>query len=223
MANTLTIRGFACTTIELRNTQGGIVVGNFRMGSTHRKQASGSNEWVDGETNWFRVNVFRSLASNAAPSIHKGDRIIVVGKLNIVSFARKDGSFGTSVEIDAESIGPDLQFGTALYTRAGSQRPSTDSVSATSQGPSFSASPVENENSFSHDVGLNGENHLFANDIAGQGTPWHEGNHGDESESQDDDDDDQDQDQAEQGAPGTDAEHLAVDHETGEMLAMDPF
>ncbi|GAA5230109.1 single-stranded DNA-binding protein [Arthrobacter cryoconiti] len=127
MANFLTIRGFACSGVELRNTQTGFVVGNFRMGSTHRRQDPVNNAWSDGDTNWFRVNVFRSLAQNSASSIHKGDRIIVVGRLHLVTYLRKDGSPGISVEIDAESIGPDLQFGSALYSRTGSQRVSADS------------------------------------------------------------------------------------------------
>lgn len=141
VAITVTIRGFACSPIEVRNTQGGFVVGNFRMGSTHRKQLAGSNEWVDGDTSWFRVNVFRALASNAVTSIHKGDRIIVVGKLNVVSFPRKDGSIGTSVEIDAESIGPDLQFGAAIYTRTGSQRPAGEAAPMNSHGSAYSGAP----------------------------------------------------------------------------------
>ncbi|MDQ0276418.1 single-strand DNA-binding protein [Arthrobacter silviterrae] len=125
MANTITIRGFVCSTVETRTTQTGLVLGNFRMGSTHRKQDPITNEWVDGDTNWFRINVFRSLAQNSVSSIHKGDRIIVMGKLHVTNFLRKDGTPGLSVEIDAETIGPDLQFGMAYYSRTGTGRAGT--------------------------------------------------------------------------------------------------
>lgn len=121
MANTLTVRGFACAAPEVHQSPTGFVVGNFRMGSTHRRLDPVTNQWIDGETNWFRVNVFRALAKNVAISLSKGDRIIVVGKLRVVNYAKKDGSMGVSVEIDAESIGPDLQFGTASYFRTSSQ------------------------------------------------------------------------------------------------------
>ncbi|ALV45629.1 hypothetical protein MB46_09150 [Arthrobacter alpinus] len=123
MVNTVTIRGFATTGIELRTTANGLVVGDFRMGSNERRPDPVTNVWADGPTNWFRVNVFRALAQNAASSIHKGDRIIVVGKLKISTYLRKDGATGTNVDIEAETIGPDLQFGTAHYTRVASAHP----------------------------------------------------------------------------------------------------
>ncbi|SEE08179.1 single-strand DNA-binding protein [Arthrobacter alpinus] len=123
MVNTVTIRGFATTGIELRTTANGLVVGDFRMGSNERRPDPVTNVWADGPTNWFRVNVFRALAQNAASSIHKGDRIIVVGKLKISTYLRKDGATGTNVDIEAETIGPDLQFGTAHYIRVASAHP----------------------------------------------------------------------------------------------------
>ncbi|MHA7304816.1 single-stranded DNA-binding protein [Arthrobacter sp. TMN-49] len=123
MANTVTIKGFATTGIELRTTPTGLVVGDFRMGSNERRLDPITNVWTDGPTNWFRVTVFRALAQNAASSIHKGDRIIVVGKLKISTFLHKDGTPGTNVDIDAESIGPDLKYGTAHYVRVASAHP----------------------------------------------------------------------------------------------------
>lgn len=123
MANHVSIRGFVSSEFEMRNTTTGLVIGNFRIGSTERRQDPITKLWVDGRTNWYRINVFRSLAQNAVSSIHKGDRIMVMGKLNIKSFLRKDGTHGTSVEIDAESVGPDLQFGTALFRRMASAHP----------------------------------------------------------------------------------------------------
>lgn len=122
MANQITLRGFVSSAVESHALDNGLVVGNFRMGSNIRKLDPVTNQWVDGPTSWFRVNMFRSLASNMSLSIHKGDRILVVGKLKVVTFLRKDGNPGTGVEIDADSIGPDLQFGTATYHRAGGAR-----------------------------------------------------------------------------------------------------
>jgi single-strand DNA-binding protein len=123
MANHISLRGFVSSEFEMRTTADGIVIGKFRMGSTDRRLDPITNTWTDGRTNWYHITVFRALASNAVASIRKGDRILVVGKLHINSFLRKDGTPGTSVEIDAESIGPDLQFGTAHYTRMVSARP----------------------------------------------------------------------------------------------------
>lgn len=153
VANFLTIRGFVCSAVEVRNTPTGLVVGNFRMGSTHRRQDPITNVWVDGDTNWFRINVFRALAQNAVSSIHKGDRIIVVGRLHLVNYLRKDGSPGMSVEIDAESIGPDLQFGTALYARTGGQRQAGGSAIQNDSRPQGLGTPAgEGEDPADHEA-----------------------------------------------------------------------
>lgn len=207
------------------------------MGSTHRKQIQGSNEWVDGETNWFRVNVFRSLASNLVSSIHKGDRIIVVGKLNIVSFARKDGSFGTSVEIDAESIGPDLQFGTAFYTRTGSQRPAGELAPLNSQGQSFDTLPHGDGNPFTYDADASQERAFASSQGPGSQEARSEDPSSDDEDSQDSDS--QYSDSLDAGLLGAGSEDLNVaededsegidgaenvDHATGELMgAGDPY
>ncbi|MET4004808.1 MULTISPECIES: single-stranded DNA-binding protein [Arthrobacter] len=122
MGNHISLRGFVSSEIVMNTTDSGLVIGKFRMGSNMRRLDPITNKWVDGPTNWFRVNVFKALASNTMVSIHKGDRILIVGKLKVTSYLRKDGSHATGVEIDADSIGPDLQFGTANYRRKTSAR-----------------------------------------------------------------------------------------------------
>ncbi|MFQ4149136.1 single-stranded DNA-binding protein [Arthrobacter sp. LAPM80] len=135
MANHISLRGFVCSDIVVNTTDSGTVIGKFRMGSNMRRLDPITNQWVDGQTNWFRVNVFRTLASNAMVSIHKGDRILIVGKLKVTSYFRKDGTPATGVEIDADSIGPDLQFGTANYRRMLSARPAGQSNSVSPDNP----------------------------------------------------------------------------------------
>jgi single-stranded DNA-binding protein len=39
------------------------------------------DRWVDGETSYFRCNAWRELAEHLAESLHKGDRVIVTGRL----------------------------------------------------------------------------------------------------------------------------------------------
>ena len=59
---------------------------NFRLAVTARiKDGEG---WRDGETSFFRVNVWRQLAEHVAESLSKGDRAVVscqpqVGQLAI--------------------------------------------------------------------------------------------------------------------------------------------
>ncbi|AIY00681.1 hypothetical protein ART_1082 [Arthrobacter sp. PAMC 25486] len=137
MANQITLRGFLSSSVESHTLDNGLIVGNFRMGSAIRKLDSITNQWVDGPTSWFRVNMFRSLATNTMLSIGKGDRVLVIGKLKVVSFLRKDGTPGTGVEIDADSIGPDLQFGTATYHRGGGLRTVGQDNSQNDAGASY--------------------------------------------------------------------------------------
>lgn len=137
MANQITLRGFLSSSVESRTLDNGLIVGNFRMGSNIRKPDPITNQWVDGPTSWFRVNMFRSLATNTMLSIGKGDRVLVIGRLKVVSFLRKDGTAGTGVEIDADSVGPDLQFGTATYHRGGGLRTVGQDHSQNDAGTSY--------------------------------------------------------------------------------------
>ncbi|WP_082357848.1 single-stranded DNA-binding protein [Arthrobacter alpinus] len=122
MSNYVTLQGFASSDVELDTKESGLLIGKFRMGSTHRVQDPVTKAWSDGPTNWFRVNLFRSLANNVAASVHKGDHIVVSGKLRIKTWLRLDGSQGMAVEIDAETVGNDLKFGTCTYHRNASPR-----------------------------------------------------------------------------------------------------
>lgn len=82
---------------------------NFSLAYTPRQQVNG--EWVDGETNWFRVTVFGAKAEAVADSFKKGDTVLVVGELKQNTYQDKDGNEKTSMEIAAKDVGlvPRLQ------------------------------------------------------------------------------------------------------------------
>ncbi|WP_146233389.1 single-stranded DNA-binding protein [Arthrobacter psychrolactophilus] len=139
MANRITVQGFVSSDFEMSTTQKGVAMGKFRMGSADSIKDPITNTWGDGPTNWYRVTTFRSLAANSVVSLRKGDRIIVVGRLNIRTYLRPDGTKGTSVEIEADSIGPDLKFGSAHFTRMVSAHP----VAAPDESRGFNAPASE--------------------------------------------------------------------------------
>jgi single-strand DNA-binding protein len=56
------------------------------------------------------------LAINSASSISKGDRIVVNGKLKVRDWDNGERT-GTSVEIEADSIGHDMSYGLSEFTR----------------------------------------------------------------------------------------------------------
>lgn len=131
MVNHISIKGFVSSDIESRTLDTGVFVSNFRMGSTESKRDPVTSQWVDGHTNWFHVSSFRALAVNTAMSIHKGDRIMVTGKLKVSTYLRKDGTQGTNVDIEADSIGHDLKFGVVTFHKVANGRPQENTASAT--------------------------------------------------------------------------------------------
>lgn len=116
MSDYMTFRGFVATDIKTSTTTTGVGTASFRLGSTARRFDRPTNTWVDTHTNWFTVQGYRQLAGNMGCSIKKGQRVIVVGRLKLRTW-EKDGRIHFAHEIDAESVGHDLMWGSANYNR----------------------------------------------------------------------------------------------------------
>ncbi len=113
---TTTITGLVATTPRHLVTAEGLPITSFRLASSNRRFDRAKMEWVDGETNWFTVISYRTLAVNTAMSISKGDRIIVSGELLVRDWDNGERT-GTSVEVSASTIGHDLSWGNSTFTR----------------------------------------------------------------------------------------------------------
>ena len=134
MSDQVTVAGLVATTPRHLVTQDGLPITSFRLASSHRKFDRNQNKWIDGETNWFTVTGFRQLAINTSTSVSKGDRILVTGKLRVRDWDNGERT-GTSVEIEADSIGHDLSWGSAKFTRTvlvREQDPSADEAESVS-------------------------------------------------------------------------------------------
>ena len=116
MAENLTVSGLVATTPRHLVTADGLAITSFRLASSNRRFDRTKGIWVDGETNWYTITAFRKLGINVAGSVNKGDRIIVQGVLRVRDWDNGERA-GTSVEIEAEAIGPDLTWGTSNFTR----------------------------------------------------------------------------------------------------------
>lgn len=118
--DTITLTGLVATTPRYLTTSEGLTIASFRLASSQRRYDRGLGRWVDGDTNWYTVSCFRSLADNVFESVKKGDRVIVQGGLRLREWENTDRS-GMSVEVEATVIGHDLNWNVVAATRV--QRP----------------------------------------------------------------------------------------------------
>lgn len=116
--NSVTLVGNLTDDPELRFTAQGAAVANFRIAVSKRVRDPQTNEWKDGDTSFFRINVWRQLAENAAESLTRGTRVIVTGTLKMRQWETQEGEKRSVVEIEATEVGPSLKFATAKVERA---------------------------------------------------------------------------------------------------------
>jgi single-strand DNA-binding protein len=95
---------------EIRFTTGGTAVVNTGL-AVNRRWQDGSGEWQE-KTSFFDVTVWDQQAINTSESLHKGTRVVVVGRLDINPWEAKDKK-GVNVVITATEICPSLRWATA--------------------------------------------------------------------------------------------------------------
>lgn len=117
----ITVVGNVVVDPELRTSQAGKPWVTFRVASTPRVRDRSSGNWVDGETLWLGCRAFGEMAENIANSLTKGTRVIVQGRLSSRSYTDNQGQQRTSLDLDVDSIGPELRFATAQVTRSASR------------------------------------------------------------------------------------------------------
>lgn len=117
MTDIITLTGLVATSPRHIVTSEGLTITSFRLASNQRRFDRAQNAWVDGDTNWYTITAFRQLGTHVASSVEKGQRVIVTGRVRIRDWESGEKS-GTTIEIDAESIGHDLTWGRATFTRS---------------------------------------------------------------------------------------------------------
>jgi single-strand DNA-binding protein len=103
---------------ELRYTPSGVPVASFTVAVNRRQRDPATGEWKDGETSFIRCNVWRQQAENAAESLTKGTRALVVGRLRQRSWETPEGQRRSVTEVEVENVGPSLEWATASVTKA---------------------------------------------------------------------------------------------------------
>jgi len=122
---TCTIVGNLTRDPELKFTSSGLAMGTFGLAVNNRKRDEAGN-WVDGDPSFYDVVCWRNLAENVAESLTKGATVIVVGKLRQRSWETDDGSKRSKIEVNADHVGPALNYATAQVVKAARQDSHTD-------------------------------------------------------------------------------------------------
>lgn len=87
---------------ELKFMADGTAVLNMSVAVTEKKKEG--SEWVDGNTSWYRVSLWRDKAEAAAEVLSKGSRVVVAGRLKMVEL-EKDGEKRTIPQVEADAFG----------------------------------------------------------------------------------------------------------------------
>ena len=95
---------------EARVTGTGKAMATFTLASTERKFDRSTNQFEDGDTSYFTVAVYGAQADRVLNGLRRGSRAIVVGTLRIRNFERKDGSKGSSADVNATEVGGSFLF-----------------------------------------------------------------------------------------------------------------
>ncbi|MFJ3540388.1 single-stranded DNA-binding protein [Streptomyces sp. NPDC090109] len=104
---------------ELRFTPSGAAVVMFSVAINRRTFDRQANEWKDAGTDFHRVTAWNYLAQNAAATLTKGMRVVIVGELRQHHWTdEKTNEKRSAWGVTASAVGPDLTFATATVTKS---------------------------------------------------------------------------------------------------------
>ena len=106
----VTIVGNLCADPELRHTSGGVAVAELRV-AENRNYQDASGEWQQ-TTSYYSVVAWRKLAEHAASSLHKGDRVVAVGRMRQDEWTTDAGETRQRYIIDADELAASIRFAT---------------------------------------------------------------------------------------------------------------
>jgi single-strand DNA-binding protein len=114
----ITLVGNVASEVRTVKSDRGTAITSFRLAHSFRRYDRQTGRWGDSPTSFYGVTCWRSLAEHCGDSLHKGDPVVVFGRLRIRDWRTEDGRPGKDAEIDAISVGHDLGRGTTAFVRA---------------------------------------------------------------------------------------------------------
>jgi single-strand DNA-binding protein len=106
MSIPVTIKGNLGSDPELKyvkTARGDAALVTFSLAHTPRERKG--DEWVEGETIWFRITTWGDKGEVYVDALKKGDTVLVQGSMKQSTFKGRDGVDKTALEINATDIG----------------------------------------------------------------------------------------------------------------------
>lgn len=113
----ITVVGNLVADPVLRVVPGERDLARFRIASNVRRYDAELGRVVDVRTSFFSVSCWGYLAANVGESLRRGERVVVSGRLEVREYTGDDKVLRTSVDITADSVGPDLTYGVSRFTK----------------------------------------------------------------------------------------------------------
>ena len=113
----VTVVGNLTADPELGFTQSGSAWCRFTVASTPRRFDKTVGSYVDGDTLFMRCTAWRDLAEHVTESLAKGMRVVVTGRLRQSNWETPEGEKRTSIDLEADDVGPSLMWATATVKR----------------------------------------------------------------------------------------------------------
>ena len=112
----VTLVGNVVSDVRVTRLDSGLTVAAFRLAVTPRRYQADTGRWVDLTSTYITVDCWRSLGENVAASVHKGDPVLVIGRLRMREYTQGDQR-RQEIQLDARWVGHDLARGRTRFAR----------------------------------------------------------------------------------------------------------
>ena len=101
MLNQIFIMGLLARDPDVRHTQSGVTVCSLTLAVDRDIKDKQTGE---RKTDWINVTAWRGTAELVSRYLHKGDRAVVVGRLEIQEWTDREGNKRTTPTVNAENV-----------------------------------------------------------------------------------------------------------------------
>jgi single-strand DNA-binding protein len=111
----VTIVGNLCADPEVRETPGGVPTADLRIAENRNYQDS-SGRWLQSSS-YYSVVVWRKVAEHAAASLHRGDRVVAVGRMRQDEWITDTGQKRSRYVVDADELAASIRFASVAVSK----------------------------------------------------------------------------------------------------------